>query len=583
MRRAKEIVVIQEFPLVLSSLLLPVEHLAVISVQAAGKHITIAAASTRHAVACPLCHSGSTRIHSWYTRTLADLPCMGRTVAISLSVRRFFCDIAHCPRKIFAERFGAELPTFARRTARLLDALRALAFTAGGHGGARLAHTLSMPTSPRTLLRLMHAQPVPPAPVLRAVGLDEWAWKKGRNYGTLCVDLDRRQPVDLLLDRAPDSIAAWLQAHPTIEIITRDRSGGYTDGANRGAPQATQVADRWHLLRNLSEALERFFVHKRQLLKHTAQVMNEQARSAFHARPAPQNSSTAQTQASEVASVQRHVTYVELYHAIHNLHAKTVDVANIARQVGVSRRTVYRYLRMPAPPSRKQSVIRRVSYIEPYKPYMLQRWNDGCRSARQIYRELRAKGYQHGESSVQRYVHHLRIETGTRNKFRHALPAQHYTVATKAARPLTPLQVARVCLIRPEQRQSEHTRYLTALCEADAVIAQTYTQAQAFAALVRCQQGDQLDHWLAVVNDTGVPELRAFAHGLQKDYAAVRAGLTLCYSNGQTEAQIQRLKLLKRQMYGQAGFELLRKRVLHWELPLPVKRRVANLPNRLAA
>lgn len=177
-----------------------------------------------------VCHSVSKHIHSRYTRTIADLPTAGRVCRLLLRVRRFFCDVSGCPRKIFAERLGTELPAFARRTVRLTAHLIALAYAAGGHGGARLAHRLAMPTSSRTLLRLLHAQPAPTFPAPQVVGLDEWAWNKGRTYGTRCVDLERHQPIDLLPDRTPESVAAWLQAHPSSTTIARDRNGGYIDG-----------------------------------------------------------------------------------------------------------------------------------------------------------------------------------------------------------------------------------------------------------------------------------------------------------------------------------------------------------------
>ncbi|PLS83337.1 MAG: hypothetical protein CYG59_01585 [Chloroflexi bacterium] len=281
--------------------------------------------------------------------------------------------------------------------------------------------------------------------------------------------------------------------------------------------------------------------------------------------------------------MERHAVAVELYHTIHELHAKIVDIANIARQVGVSRRTVYRYLRMAEPPLRKQPYVGRISPIELYKPYILQRWNEGCRSARQICREITAQGYGYGESSVQRYVHQLRLETGTRNKFRRTQPTQHYIVDGDRRRPLTPGQLAWVCLMRPEHRQPWETSYLTYLCQVDATIARACTQAHGFAKMARQLQGDQLDQWLDEVQTTGVPELRAFAAGVQKDYAAVKAGLTLAHSNGQTEAQIQRLKVLKRQMFGKASFELLRTRVLHREQPQPIKRRAPTPPDLVAA
>ncbi len=567
----------------LLSLLVPLAKVELDAVCVEDDQVTITARSTQHAGSCPQCRSISARVHSRYTRTVADLPCVGRPVTVWLQVRRFFCDAAHCAQKTFAERFGSVLRPFARRMSRLTDALVAVAFATGGEGGARLAHVLAMPVSPRTLLRLLHVQPVAPAPPPRVVGLDEWAWKKGRNYGTLCVDLERHQPIDLLPNRSPDTIAAWLAAHPTIDIIARDRSGGFTDGATRGAPQATQVADRFHLLGNLRDALERFFLHKRQVLKQAAQALTEQARAGTDAQPAPHGIGTGRTRVSEAASLERHAATVELYQAIQGLHSKIVDVANIARQLGVSRRTVYRYLRMTEPPPRKQPHVGRVSRIGPYKPYIVERWNDGCRSARQIYRELTAQGYRYGESSVQRYVHQLRLETGTRNKFRRTQPTQHYIVDCERRRPLTAGQLAWVCLTRPQHRQPWQTTYLTYLCQVDATIAQTCTQAQVFADMARQLQGDQLDQWLDAVQTTGVPELRAFAAGVQKDYAAVKAGLTLAYSNGQTEAQIQRLKVLKRQMFGKASFELLRTRVLHREQPQPIKRRASKPPDLVAA
>lgn len=573
----------KEFPVSLFSLLVPLAKVELETIHVADNQVVIVARSTQPDGSCPQCHALSRRVHSRYTRTVADLPCVGWALTVSLRVRRFFCEAPQCPQRTFAERFGSVLPPYARRLSRLTDTLVALAFATGGEGGARLAHTLAMPVSPRTLLRLLHAQPLAPVPPPRVVGVDEWAWKKGRNYGTLCVDLERRQPIDLLPDRSSDTIAAWLVARPTIEIIARDRSGGFTDGATRGAPHATQVADRFHLLGNLRDALERCFLHKRSLIKQAAQTLTEQMRAVSGARPAPHGVGARRTRVSEAASLERHATAVELHHTIHELHAKLVDIANIARQVGVSRRTVYRYLRMPDPPQRKQPYVGRMSRIEPYKPYILQRWNDGCRSARQMCREITARGYGYGESSVQRYVHQLRLETGTRNKFRRTQPTQHYIVDGERRRTLTPSQLAWVCLMRPEHRQPWQTTYLSYLCQVDATIAQVYTHTHGFAEMARELQGEHLDQWLDEVQTTGVLELRAFAVGLRKDYAAVKAGLSLPYSNGQTEAQIQRLKLLKRQMFGKASFALLRTRVLHREQPRPIKRRALKPSDLVAA
>lgn len=429
-----------EFPVSLISLLVPLAEVELVSVHIEDSRVVLVVSSTQSAVVCPQCRSVPSRVHSRYTRTAADLPCGGRVLSVSVQVRRFFCDARHCERKTFAERFGTVLPAYARRTARLTAALCAVAFAAGGEGGARLAHVLQMNTSPRTLLRLLHAQSVPTGPAPRVVGLDEWAWKKGRNYGTLCVDLERRQPIDLLPDRAPATVAAWLTAHPTIDIITRDRNAGFTDAATRGAPQAIQVADRFHLLGNLRAALERFFQHKRPLLVQAAHVVTEEVRGATTARPTPHGRGTGRTRASELASRERWAGMVARYHTIHDLRAKHVDLATIAHQVGVSRRTVHRYLHMPAPPLRKQPVARHASHIEAYKPYIVQRWNDGCRNARQLFRELTAKGYRYGS----RLSNAMSTNCGWRQGFPTCFVAQHQrTITTLISRNVGRSQLAK--------------------------------------------------------------------------------------------------------------------------------------------
>jgi transposase len=568
--------------------LLPITPLRIEAVHIVEETLTIQAASTAAAATCPLCTVPSTRIHSRYTRTVADLAWADRPLALHLQVRRFVCGTATCQRKIFAERFGAALPAFARRTTRLVSTLRTLAFSVGGQGGARLAHALKMPASPRTLLRLLHATPIPPTPSPHALGIDDWAWKKGRNYGTICVDLDRRQPIDLLPDRSPDSVTAWLQAQPQLTVVARDRGTGYIDAATRGAPQAMQVADRFHLLQNLAEALEACFGHHSAVLKQAAAVLNvnlnvDPLPHATARRTVPTLDGTTRNPREEAAGQRRHARALELYERVHTLAAKQVDVANIARQVGVSRQTVYRYLRRTTPPERTRIHVGRRHVIEPYKPYIVERWNDGCRNARQIWRELQDQGYPHAPRTVARFVAELRKDTGSGRRFR-AQPAKAiYGVEGERKHPLTARQAAHLLLRRAAKRNAWQAESYAALCILDAGIADTDRLVQQFTEMVRCRQGEALDYWLAQVEARGVAELRSFATGLRKDYAAVKAGLTLPYSNGQTEAQIQRLKLLKRQMYGQAGFEVLRKRVLYREPPLPVRHRQPHVERRLAA
>ncbi|MHB8644351.1 MAG: ISL3 family transposase [Thermomicrobiales bacterium] len=506
--------------------------------------LTIVATTTATAAECPICHQPSSRVHSRYHRRVADLPCAGRAVARVVHAHRFFCPTADCPRRTFRERLPALVVPDARRSHGLRAALGHIAFALGGEAGRRLAAVLGMPTSADTLLRLVCAAPAMQVESPRVLGVDDWAWRKATRYGTILCDLERHRVVDLLPDRSADTVATWLGAHPSVAIIARDRSDLYADGATRGAPDAVQVADRFHLLKNLGDALERFLQQKRAALKQAT------------APPSPPPPPRLQPwqERMERESERRHAPWITRYERVIALRANDAAIADIAREVGISGTTVYRYLRLDGPPARKCYRARRTP-LDPYKGHLLRRWDEGCHVATRLWREIRAMGYAYSYTNVSRFLAQLRLPVGQRPSI-----SRERGTADKSP---TPRQVAMLFVRRPGDLADEERVTVERVCMADTAFATAHRLAQDFAALLREREGWRLDAWIAAACASEVAEVRRFAQGLSLDEAAVRAGLTLEWSNGQTEGQVNRLKMLKRQMYGRAGFVLLRQRLLH--------------------
>ena len=528
--------------------------------------VTIRLRTCRSQVACPDCDHLTAQLHSWYQRTLTDLPWQGLAVRFRLWTRRWCCTNPSCPRRIFTERLPTVVAPSARRTTRVAEVVEAIAFALGGEAGARLLRTLGMPLSPDTLLDTIRASTVAStvradAPA-RVIGIDDWAWRKGNRYGTIIVDLERHQVIDLLPDRTAETVSAWLLQHPEIEVIARDRGDAYIEAATTGAPQATQVADRWHLLHNLGEALEAFLLQQHAVLRTAAVPPTADPSSstpdeatADALGPLTPNRPRQRQERLEAASRQRHERLVTQYEAIRRLHLAGAEVADIARSVGVSRKTVYRYRTLPEPPPIRQPRPRR-RVIDPYVSYLLQRWQEGCHNGMRLWREIREQGFSYGSSNVFRFLAELRRDEASGRPI--DTPARRRTAPVPTAR-----QVAGLFLRRLTDLTGEQQAYLAALREHDVSIATAYRLTQDFATMARERQGEHLDEWLTAVDRCEVDALRRFGAGLTRDLDAVRAGLTDPWSNGQTEGQVHRLKLLKRQMYGRAGFEVLRNRVVH--------------------
>jgi transposase len=361
------------------------------AIEPARPAIILTLRSRQRTIRCPACERRAGRVHSRYERTLADLPWGDHAIVLRLRVRRLFCDNARCERRIFTERLPGVAAPWARKTARLAGRLTAIGLALGGAAGARLSRALLVPTARNTLLRLIRAATLPPRVTPSVLGVDDWALRKRHSYGTVLVDLERRRPVDLLPEREAGTLAAWLCDHPGVGVVARDRSGAYADGVRRGAPEAVQVADRFHLLQNLAEALEATF---------TAHAASLRAVERAERRPGPVSQDAAvrpsrprQDAPARAKAVERRQRRLARYRQVWRLHREGWPGHAIARRLGLGRSTVVRYLRHETFPERKGRGDAGRSLLDPWKPLLLERWNAGQRDGRRLFRELQGQGY----------------------------------------------------------------------------------------------------------------------------------------------------------------------------------------------
>ena len=435
-----------------------------------------------------------------------------------------------CDRRIFTERFSRDaIEAHARRTSRLNTLVHAIALVLGGRPGERLAERLAMPVSADTLLRLLRRRAAPTPSTVRVVGIDDFAWLKGQRYGTIVCDLERRRTIDLLPDREGATVANWLADHPGIEIVCRDRGAGYREGAEKGAPRALQIADRWHLLENGTAA----FVEavKRQM---------RDLRRAITSGDVDPDALTAAEKLQWIGWQRRD----EVNAMVRGLHGQGRSIKAIVRTTGVSRQTVRRILA-----GTRDDVFRsRESTLDRWAETLNANWNGGCRNGSELWRRLRAAGF--GGS--------LRVVTEWTTRKRRATKA-----GTDRSGPITTVPsartIARLLTSERDCKSAEALRIRIAIETASPRIVAARNLLDRFRTMIAASKPDDLASWIRDAVDS---ELASFASGIQADDAAVRAAIVEPWSNGQTEGQVTRLKLVKRQMYGRGKVDLLRARMV---------------------
>ncbi len=492
-----------------------------------GERVTICVRSKAERGVCPSCGRSSKRVHSRYWRKPADLPLSGHRVELRVAVRRFRCDERLCGRRIFAERFESEtLAPRARRTERLEQIVHQLGLALGGRPAAAFASRLMAPVSNDTLLRVVRRRARPKHDRLRVIGIDDFAWRRNHRYGTIVCDLERRRPVVLLADREQGTAECWLRAHPDISIVARDRGGGYGEAVSKALPQAIQVADRWHLMHNASQA---FLEAVRKSMRQIRRVIG-----ATKINPDLLT-------CAERIQYQGYLRREQTNAAIMALWKDGVPIKQIVRRTGYHRETIRRIIR-----GQRSDVFRpRQSSIEAHLPWLDAQWEAGVRNAAALWRQLRTLGF-HGSARVVG-------EWATRR--RRADKADAKSLArTPSAR-----TIARLMTTSRDDLSKSDSVTIAAIEEGTPTLVEAREIVDAFHDMLRTKAAADLSTW---IERASTSLIGSFANGVRKDFAAVRAAITSMWSSGQTEDQITKLKLVKRQMYGRAKLDLLQARLV---------------------
>ncbi|MEU8319760.1 ISL3 family transposase [Nonomuraea sp. NPDC048881] len=467
--------------------------------------------------ACPTCGAGTTRVHGYHERTLADVAVDTRRVLVMVRIRRMVCPTRGC-RQTFREQLPGVLERYQRRTPRLASQIGAVVRELAGRAGVRLLSAMAVHLSRHTALRILLRLPLPPPRVPRVLGVDDFALRRRHRYATVLIDAETRERIDVLPGRTADVLEAWLRTHPGVQIVCRDGSGAYAEAIRRALPDAVQVTDRWHLWHNLGEAV-------------TKEVATH---SACWAKAGP-----------PIKDGKRAQTTRERWQQVHDLLGKGVGLLECARRLNLGLNTVKRYARVSEPERLQRAPQYRPTLVDPYRDHLKRRrTDDPAVPVLHLFNEIKALGYPGSFNLLYRYITQGRVEADRL--------------------PISPRRLARLLLTRPDNLKDERRRLLNELTTACPEMIDLAGLVRDFADLLRPSKGnaDRLSTWITTARTADLPHVHAFIRGLDQDRDAVHAAVALPFHNGGTEGVNTMTKRIMRQMHGRAGFTLLRHRIL---------------------
>ena len=475
--------------------------------------IVVRARTAGGLVPCPRCGAGTGQVHGYCERTVADVPADGRPVVVRVRVRRMRCPVPGCPVQTFREQVPGVLDRYQRRTTRLAGRAGEVARRLAGRAGAGLLTALGVPVSRDTALRVLLRLPLPQVSVPRVLGVDDFALRRGHVYATILIDAETGQRVDVLPSRKADVLEEWLRDHPGVEVVCRDGSGAYGEAVRRALPGAIQAGDRWHLWHGLAGAV----------LKEVA------AHSSCWAAAGP-----------PIKEGKQAATTAERWRQVHDLLDKGTGLLECSRRLSLSLNTVKRYARAAEPGRMIRAPKYRATLVDPYRDHLrARRAADPAVPVWQLLAEIREQGYPGSMNLLYRYITQGRVE---------------------ADRPhLSPKSVTRLLLTRPDALSDSQQMLLAGLTAACPEMTSLTALIGSFAALLQPDPANEarLKDWAGTARACDLPSIHAFARGLDLDIDAAIAAVTLPFHNGRTEGVNTKTKMIKRQMYGRAGFTLL--------------------------
>jgi transposase len=508
--------------------------LAIEDVSDRGETIEVRARTAGGPVPCPRCGGLTGQVHGYCDRTVADVPADGRPVVVRVRVRRLRCPVLECPVQTFREQVPGVVERYQRRTGRLAVQAGEAARRLAGRAGAGLLTALGIPVSRHTALRLLLRLPLPEAGVPRVLGVDDFALRRGHAYATVLIDAETGKRVDVLEGRTAEVLEAWLRQHPAVEVVCRDGSGAYAEAVRRALPDAVQAGDRWHLWHGLAEAVRK----------------DVAAHSSCWSAAGPPRRDGKQAQ-----------TTAERWRQVHDLTDKGTGLLGTSRRLGLSLSTVKRYARAAEPERLTRAPKYRATMAGPYRDHLrARRTEDPGVPVQRLFTEIRELGYAGSMNLLYRYITQGRVESDRPH--------------------LSPKSVARLMLTRPDALSGDQQALLSKLTAACPEMTSLAALVRSFAALLKPSPGNQatFQAWIQDARTCDLPNLHAFTRGLELDADAATTAVTLPYHNGRTEGASTKTKLIKRQMYGRAGFTLLRHRIL---LALTTHRHHRNAPEPL--